>query len=242
MTGPVLPPTVPNPPSPFYIHTIFELSVAGNSDPRYDGGRPILQYQVGYGTNPNYPQALHTIALSGNDSVAPLAQKVQYYFWARVRNEVGWSGWSGRTTARTKGPPDPPSAPWFQNVTQTSVRVAFNASSDTGGDPLIEREIAYGLSTVLDPESIIMQGNDDPFFDLSNLSPGGTYYFWGRTRNSHLGTSAWSARSTLLLVAGAKVKVGLVWKRAVPYVRVGGVWKLAEPWTKTAGFWNKIEE
>lgn len=233
--------TLPPAPGPFYITTIFELSVIGNSNPRGDGGSSIVQYQVGYGTNPDGPEAYNSlIGLDGAGTISPLASKVTYYFWARVRTAVGWSGWSARTSATTKGVPDPPGAPYFSNVKQTALDVTFNLSGDTGGDPITYTKLGYGTSSS-SPTTEVTQAVSDRIFDLTGLTPGGTYYFWGKALNLH-GESGWSWRSTGILVAGAKVKVGLVWKRAVPYVRVGGVWVLASPWVRSAGFWNEIEE
>ncbi len=233
--------TLPPPPTPFYITTIFELSVVGNSNPRGDGGSPIIQYQVGYGTDPNSPQAFNSlIGLDGAGSISPLASKVTYYFWARVRTAVGWSGWSGRSSCRTKGIPNAPGSPYFTYVNQTSAGLKFNLSTDDGGDPLTYVKLGYGLSSS-SPTTEVTQAISDLVFDLTGLSPGGTYYFWGKALNIH-GESNWSARNVGMLVAGAKVKVGLVYKRALPWVKVAGVWKLASPWTRTVGFWNEIKQ
>ena len=73
---------------------------------------------------------------------------------------------------------------------------------------------------------------------VEDLSPGRTYYFWGRGRNS-IGWGSWSERRSVVLVAGARVLVGFVWQRAVPYVRVGGIWKVSQPFVKDAGVWKK---
>lgn len=70
------------------------------------------------------------------------------------------------------------------------------------------------------------------------VNPSTKYYFWGRVRNAD-GWSAWSPIKTATLLAGAFVKVGPVWKRAIPYVRTGGAWKMAQPMGSTMGNWKK---
>lgn len=68
-----------------YVFTI------GSNDP------PILERQIGYGTNPSG----HTHIASSLDgpnfnTLIDLEPGATYYLWARSRNSVGWSAWSVR--------------------------------------------------------------------------------------------------------------------------------------------------
>lgn len=244
--------TVPPFPTQWIASAIFETQITGNSNPRGDGGDPpILGSRIAYGPNGSSPwHADNTMTtLLGADGAGtigaltpPLVSKVTYYFWAQFRNSIGYSAWSARTSYRTKGIPGVSGAPFVEagSKKQTALTMRFNRTTDLGGDPITSHAVGWStnpLATV--PGTILSQDDSDPTFPFSGLTPGGRYYFWSRTTNLH-GNSAWSAKSTIDLIAGAKIKDGLVWKRAVPYVKVAGVWKVAMPWTKTVGFWNEV--
>lgn len=239
--------TVPPAPTPWYASAIFETQITGNSDPTGDGGDPpILGSQIAYGPNassPTHPDNVSTTLLGadGAGTITGLASKVTYYFWARFRNSIGYSGWSARTSYRTKGVPGTPGAPFTDtgSKTQTSIGIRFNTSSDDGGDPITTHAVGYShnpFDTV--PATILTQAQSIEVFDFTGLAAGETYYFWARSTNLH-GNSDWSAKSTINLLAGAWVRDDPQWKRAVPYVRDGGVWKLARPWVRNVGFWNE---
>lgn len=91
--------TVPAPPSPLWIdligHTDMRYQFSGNSD----GGSPIREWQIGYGTDPNNVQ--YYVSSGGTSVVGGLSIGTTWYFWSRGRNDVGWSGWSARISART---------------------------------------------------------------------------------------------------------------------------------------------
>lgn len=243
--------TVPPFPTPWVASAIFETQITGNSDPRGDGGDPpILGSQIAYGPNgssPTHPDNVSTTLLGadGSGTITGLASKVTYYFWARFRNSIGYGAWSARTSYRTKGVPGVSGAPFVVAGTkkQTAVDMRFNTTSDNGGDPITVWQVGYATNPVATSpitESIIaIPDHFELLFEFTDLSPGGTYYFFSRTFNLH-GGSAWSAKSTVVLIAGAKVWDGSVAKRAIPWVKDAGVWKLAMPWTKTVGFWNEV--
>lgn len=195
-----------------------------------DGGSPILQWQIGYGTSSTAPGS--TVTSDGDTVVGGFSSGQRIYFWARGRNALGWSAWSNRVEATTWKVPGAPNSVTFSSVAQVSVRAQFKDGS-TGGTAILERQIGYGLSSSA-PTSFSSSNN----VVLTGLDPGKTYYFWARNRNS-VGWGPWSARSQVTLIAGARVKQGNTWKRAVPYVRVGGIWKVARPWVKKAGVWKE---
>lgn len=228
--------TVPAPPtmisatpiSTTAIHVVF----VGN----YDGGSPVLEWQIGYGQSPNGP--VYTIPSDGTTDVIGFTTGAHWYFWARGRNALGWSAWSNRIEASTWMSPRVPAAPVIFTKSQTSMTVIYIYAVGSNDPPILERQIGYGL----DPDAPTDFASDlvdgETYNYLTDLVPGGTYYLWSRSRNA-AGWSAWSIRTRVDLIAGARVLVGSQWKRAVPYVRVGGVWKVAEPWVKSAGTWKR---
>lgn len=74
-------------------HQSFRVRFSGNAD----GGSPILEWQIGFGLDPNNVQG--TTGSGGttviNTSYAPGST---VYAWARGRNAVGWSSWSARAS------------------------------------------------------------------------------------------------------------------------------------------------
>lgn len=75
--------------------TSFRYFFKGN----WDGGTPVLEWQVGWGTNPNSPTNL--AGSGGAIHLTGLAPATTYYVWSRGRNAVGWGPWSARTQVRT---------------------------------------------------------------------------------------------------------------------------------------------
>lgn len=223
--------TVPPAPTLFFANTVSSSEVDVGFGSNGDGGSGILEWQVAYGTDPNGSQFLAGGA-NGQVRIGGLAAGTTWYFWARGRNALGWGGWSNRGAATTWRVPDAPGAPVLSQITQTSLRAVFTGNYE-GGTPVVEWQIAYGRHPTV-PE-VYVGGYNLP---INNLMPGELYYFWSRGRNS-VGWSPLSAVSTARLIAGAYVKVGTVWKRAVPYVKVGTVWKVARPWAKIASIWKE---
>jgi hypothetical protein len=228
--------TVPAPPtmisatpiSTTAIHVVF----VGN----YDGGSPVLEYEIGYGQSPSGP--IYTIPSDGTTDVVGFTTGAHWYFWARGRNALGWSPWSNRVEASTWMSPRVPGPPIILSKTQTSVTAVYTYLVGSNDPPIVERQVGYGLDPddPTDFKSDLVDG--ESYNRLTGLIPGGTYYLWSRSRNA-AGWSAWSERTRVDLIAGARIKVGAEWKRAVPYVRDGGVWKVAEPWVKSTGAWKR---
>lgn len=76
-------------------HTSARIRFSGNSD----GGSPIREWQIGYGTSSTTVQ--FTVGSSGTTTVGGLSLATTWYFWARGRNDVGWGPWSSRVSVRT---------------------------------------------------------------------------------------------------------------------------------------------
>lgn len=224
--------TVPPPPnllsaqgiSTTHIHVVFTSTG--------DGGSPVLEWQIGYGGSGNAPSFL--VGSSGTSDVGPFVSGQLVYFWARGRNAVGWSAWSNRRDASTWRVPDAPTAPQADEITQTSMSTQFFGRGN-GGTAFTDHQLGYGTNPSA-PTTFV--NNITGINDLTGLDPGKVYYLWARSQNS-VGWSPWSARTTVVLIAGARVLVGGQYKRAVPYVKVAGVWRLARPWVRDAGVWKE---
>jgi len=129
--------------------------------------------------------------------------------------------------------PEAPTKPTFSNIHLVSVVADFTPNGD-GGSPITAYQLGYGLTSSADTTTI----SATPPQMVSGLLPGKRYYFRARAQNA-IGWSPWSAISSVMTLAGARVNVGGVWKQAVPWVRTGGVWKVARPWIRVAGEWKE---
>lgn len=229
--------TVPLPPTLFAVNTISSTQlqpVFGNGP---DGGSPIVENQVGYGTSSNGPTAF--VGSDGDDVIGGFYSGQRVYFWARARNALGWSGWSNRGEGTTWKVPTQSQPAAFYDIKQTVLGVKF--FFDNGGTSILESQFQYGRDITGAAIDGTVTINEDVEY-LSNLDPGKIYYFWGRARNS-VGWGPWSSTASMVtLIAGARVLVGGQWKRAVPYVKAAGVWKVAEPWVKDAGIWKRTAQ
>lgn len=220
--------TAPSPPYPPNLTVNSDTIITATFSDGPDGGSPINIRLIEYGTDPNAPQSQNAPGPIGG-----LTPGTTYYFWAITHNAVGWSSRSGRSQATTLRVPDAPSSPVMSDITQLTMIANYSPNGD-GGASISSYEVCYGTDPVT-PQVVVTAS---PGTTISNLLPGTTYYFWARVGNS-VGWSPWSARSTARTIAGARIKVGSVWKEAVPYVRDGGVWKVARPWGRVAGVWKE---
>lgn len=86
----------PYPPPAATILTVTQSTVSllttvnGN-----DGGSPILERQIGYGTHPSTAQ-LFKNGTGSAFTLTGLTPGTRYYIWVRVRNAIGWSSFSPR--------------------------------------------------------------------------------------------------------------------------------------------------
>jgi hypothetical protein len=232
--------TVPQPPTFTGFDAISSSAFRAHFYPNSDGGSPILEFQIGYGSSSNGPTSIETAPGSPKD-IGGFYSGQRIYAWIRARNALGWSGWSGRGEATTWQVPAAPNSPSYYNVTQRSVGVQFTFTKRYNDPPNLEMQFKYGR----DGSGVVIDGTvnvNETVEYLYNLDPGKVYYFWGRARNS-VGWGPWSpTASMLVLIAGARVLVAGQWKRAVPYVKTDGTWKVAEPWVKNAGVWKKTAQ
>lgn len=227
-------PTAPTAPNPWVISSYTNIRVAGKAKANSTGGATILQWQLGWGKSPSTPEQVGDLAADGSGFVAGLDPGTNYYFWNRQRNAYGWSALSARTSVRTRDVPDAPSAPAVAMKSQTNVNLFF-APGWNGDSSILEYRYLRGMSPI-GPSTSISTGLSTQLHDI-DLIPGETYYYWAQARNVY-GWSAFSNRTEVILIAGARVNVGGVWKRAVPYVNDNGTWKMARAWVKQNGVWK----
>lgn len=198
-----------------------------------DGNSPTIEWQLGYGTNSTTPQTIVTYTTAGQ-LVSGLSSGVTYYFWGRGRNALGTGPWGPRGQATTLRVPDPPTVPTISNITQTTAVATFSPNA-TGGTPILEYQVGWSLSSTGNPTSSVTASSPKT---ITGLLPAKTYYFRTRARNA-IGWSPWSVASSGKTMAGARVKVGIIWSDAVPYVKVDGVWVVAKVWVRVAGTWRE---
>lgn len=113
---------------------------------------------------------------------------------------TGTSGFGGPTEhwadINRQSTPPAPSQPTVEEVTSTSARVRFNSNGD-GGLTIEEWQIGVGTNFNDISWTVSSSGNTV----VTSLTPGTTYYFWARGRNS-LGWGAWSPRSSGITTQG----------------------------------------
>lgn len=130
--------------------------------------------------------------------------------------------------------PAAPKVPTLSEITMTSMKVTFGDNGN-GGSAITQREFVYNTSNTRTGGTTVAYSGATT---ISNLIPGQTYYFWARVRNA-VGWSSWTAVKSQATLAGGRIKVGGVWKNAIPFVKSGGVWKMAIPFVKTGGTWKQ---
>jgi hypothetical protein len=224
--------SVPAAPSVVSFANVGATSVQARFTYGANNGSAILYGQIVYGISSSLLPYQNAVTSYGSTNLSSLTQGATYYFWARCNNSVGWGPWSGRSSVTLLDVPDPPGPVTLTNVGQLSVHASFTDNSNNGS-AILERRVEYGT----DPgtPTAYASGNN---VDISGLSPAVTYYFWSRSRNA-VGWSPLSSVRSAMTVAGARVKVGTIWKQAIPYVKVDGVWTVARPWGKVAGVWKE---
>lgn len=225
--------TAPSPPSVVTLSNITHNSVYATFSDGANGGAAIDARQIGFGTETTNPTK-NTVSSDRSTTIPGLSPGTTYYFWARTRNAKGWSAWGPRSTAKTHNVPSAPATPTISGVTPISAIVSWTPPANNGAS-IVEYQVGYGASSTGPATTVTATASPRT---VTGLVPGTRYYFWVRARNA-VGWGAWSAASSNQTIAGARIRVGGVWKIAVPYVKVGGVWKLARPWARSAGVWKQ---
>jgi hypothetical protein len=231
--------TVPPAPTAPTFSNLTNVAVRSTFNGRGDGGSPITQWQLAYGTNPNGAQIYLTSG--GINDLSGLTPGMTYYFWARGANAIGWGAWSSRSQVRMQNVPDAPATPVIANISQNGFSASFQGGYN-GGQSVDQFEIAYGTDPSAPQHSVVSVNRSEQYIGSSaftDLDPGKLYYVWARGHN-YWGWSPYSARAQAQLIAGVLIPVAGTMRRAVPWVNDNGTWKLARPWGKTGGVWRTV--
>lgn len=166
--------------------------------------------------------------------------------------DTGTQGVGGPTTQtvwlnRTPPPPptkrpSPPGAPTFSEITPTSVKVTWGASTDNGGSPIDSYLLRYWPNAAGTGPYVDHSSRNDRSRVVTGLTPGNEYRFVVFAHNGSPDNSGFSNPSAAKVVRMAGivwVRVSGTWRRALPYVRVNGVWKAALPYTRQNGTWKQ---
>lgn len=227
--------TVPPAPTSVSFSNVGSTSLVATFGSNGDGGSPITEWRVEYGTDPNAPQI--SVVYNGPTTITGLNPGTTYYFWSRGLNALGAGPYSPRTQVTMLRVPDSPTITDVTETSQISTKIAFAPGAD-GGSPITSYQVGWTtVEGVFAPTTSILATSPQL---VTGLLPATTYYFRARAQNS-VGWSSWGPLRVVKTIAGARVNVAGLWKDAVPYVRDGGVWKLARPWVKDIGVWKESQ-
>lgn len=90
---------VPAPTTPTSCYATSQTEIFYSFHGNDDGGSGVIEWQIGYGTDPTFVK--YTTGSDGSTSISNLRPGTTYYFWSRGRNVEGWSNWSARSQATT---------------------------------------------------------------------------------------------------------------------------------------------
>jgi hypothetical protein len=87
---------IPDQPNPVRFANRQQTSLNAYLDyaGRWNGGLPLLEWQIGYGLDPD---SFSTLLSGSSVDISSMLVAGHYYFWGRVRNEIGWSDWSTKS-------------------------------------------------------------------------------------------------------------------------------------------------
>jgi hypothetical protein len=226
---------VPGVTGPPTFSSITQNSVVVTFVDGSNGGSPIDNHQIIWGTSPVLEEFTDNAGFTGSVNVTGLETATTYYFWGRTHNVHGWGPWSARSQVRTAGVPEAPSNPVLSEISPTSMKVTYSLNGN-GGAPFTAFQIAWSTDSGDDPTTATTTFSPSPATILG-LTPGTIYYVWVRAANVY-GWGPWAGPSSAPTVSGARIKVGSVEKFGIPFVKDGGVWKHAIPYVKSVGEWK----
>lgn len=144
------------------------------------------------------------------------------------------------TYTRIPKAPTKPGTPTASAVLPTSAQLTWAASTSSNGsaiDGYLVRiwEGPTATGTYVDASETLTLTRL-----VTGLKPGKQYTVGIYAHNnSYDGYSLVSTTVTFTTIAPIHVRVGGLWKYAVPWVKVSGVWKVSQPWVKVLGSWKQ---
>lgn len=233
-----LPPRPQRPPAPpSYAPTYIRLTAVdadlqwgGTTD---DGGSGLIEDNLQASRNPEFTSLIHDSYAGGTSrTVSGLSPGTMYWYRARVRNGIGWSGWSGVSNGATQS---------FTMGSPTLSDIAPDAATATWTAPGGAVPSGYQIQVARDANfttgvATTTVGTWGTSLRLTGFVPGTKY--WVRIRaNTSTGYGGWSGGVAIETLSGAKVRVGTQWRDAPAYVRVNGQWRVAKVNKRLNGSW-----
>lgn len=195
--------------------------------------------QVGAGS------ASGTFNISGNQEVVVWSGVVSGN--AYVQLNMGSTGTSGLGGPASVGAniqrstiPGAPNIQAWSNITPTSAQINFTGPASNGGAAIDYYLVRYGTSNPPENGAYTEFTTGTGANNRGGLQPDTTYYARVYAHNGN-GYSAPSAVAAVTTLPSIWVRVGGVWKRAIPWVKVSGVWKRARPWVRVSGTWKRTK-
>lgn len=171
--------TVPAAPTPIGVDQATANSLRYRFSGNSDGGSPIREWQIGYGTDPSSPQ--YFVSSSGTSVIGNLASHTTWYFWSRGRNDVGWGAWSSRSQGDTLGHPTVPlslAATPSGSVTGR-VTLTWNQPTTTGAGGIV------GYNIFRDGTQIATTTGTATGYTDNGLTPYQSYSYTVAARNAY---------------------------------------------------------
>lgn len=131
------------------------------------------------------------------------------------------------------GAPDAPTGLVASNILPTSLTLSWDALSGS-----TDYEVVGQLGDTITSPTIDRFSGGGTSINLTGLAAGKNYTFEVYAKNN-VGFSQPSSPYTVQTLAGSYIRVGGVWKIAIPYVRDAGVWKMVLPYIRQAGIWQQ---
>lgn len=160
---------------------------------------------------------------------------------------IGTSPWVDtgvRSLARIPKRPSIPGTPQFSNVLPTSLSVSWAGSSDHAGSPVDGYLLRYWPNAeATGPYTDHSQQNNTSRV-VTGLQPGTWYRFRVYAHNGSADNGGYSNPSgdaVIRMISGGRVRVGGVYKTAIPYQRVSGAYKLVLPFVRSGGVYKNTQ-
>lgn len=202
-----------------------------------NNGAAITDYILEYANTSGFTGATAVSnATNTSRSITGLSIGTTWYFRIKAVNSQGSSAWSNVLSYDFPNIPGTPSNPTIIYSPPSTIDLTMTAPANNGAT-ILDYEISYDdNSSFVSPDTILVAA-PTLTATISGLSPGTTYWFKYRARNSQ-GWGTYSEAVSIFLYAGPRVKNLNVYKNTVCYIKIGGVWKVAIPYVRLNGTWK----